>query len=95
MPQTTFSSFTSSSTASYTSKTGETKTWGHRNAQQSHRDAEGNTYERSLSQNLGEDPVYEERQFDSQGHQRLQDGGNHHDLRHQQGRRIEDVSGEK
>lgn len=84
----TYSSFTSSSTSSYTSRNGETKSYGHRNAQERHRDAEGNIYERRLSQNLGEDPVYEERQFDSQGRQRLED---QHDLRHAQGR-IEDVT---
>ncbi|CRG89386.1 hypothetical protein PISL3812_06422 [Talaromyces islandicus] len=94
MPQTTYSSFTSSSSTSYTPSDGETQTWGHRSARESHRDAEGNTYERSLSQNLGEQPVYEERQYDSQGRQRLEDDS-HHDLRNRQGRRIEDVSGEK
>lgn len=95
MPQVTYnSSLSFSSSASYTGKNGETQNWGYRTAQQSNRDAEGNTTKRSLSQKLGEDPVYEERQWDSQGRQRLEDDS-HHDSRHTQDHRIEDVSSEK
>ncbi|KAH8698953.1 hypothetical protein BGW36DRAFT_377019 [Talaromyces proteolyticus] len=93
MPFTSYISSSATCSASFTGSNGKTQSWGYRSAQQAHRDAQGNTYERSLEQNLGEDPVYEERQYDSQGRQ-LVDDGRQHDLRHPQGR-IEDVSEKK
>ncbi|OKL63823.1 hypothetical protein UA08_01097 [Talaromyces atroroseus] len=83
------SSYTSYSATTSASRTqnGETQSWGHRSANQVFRDEDNSRHERSLSQNLGEDPVYEERHYDSQGRPLL-DGGSSQ----QRQDRIEDVT---
>ena len=88
MPFTSYTSFNFSTSAS-TTRNGETKNWGYRSAHESVRDADNTRHERSMSQTLGEDPVYEERHYDAQGKLVIDDG-------RQQGQsqgqgRIEDV----
>jgi hypothetical protein len=88
------SSYTSYSvsTSGSLSQNGETQNWGHRSANQVFRDEDNSKHERSLSQNLGEDPVYEEKHYDSQGRQLLDDGsGQQQQQQHRQGH-IEDVT---
>lgn len=82
-----YTSFSFSTSASAT-RNGSTQTWGHRSAREVYRDEDNTRHERSLSQTLGEAPVYEERHYDAQGRQVIDDG---RQQQQQQGR-IEDVS---
>lgn len=85
-----YTSFSFSTTASSTHN-GETKNWGHRSAREVFQDEDNSRHERSISQKLGETPVYEEKHFDSQGRQMLENQGHAGAQQHGQGR-IEDVS---
>lgn len=84
-------SFSCSASASRTHN-GETQSWGHRSAREVFRDEDNSRHERTLSQKLGEQPVYEERHFDSQGRQLLGDGNTQQQGQGQGQARIEDVS---
>lgn len=92
-----YMSFSSSVTASRTHN-GETQNWGQRNAREVFRDEDNSRHERKLSQKLGEDAVYEERHFDSEGRQLIDDGSEQRLQQQQQqpqDRRIEDVTDKK
>ncbi|KAF3392146.1 hypothetical protein DPV78_010715 [Talaromyces pinophilus] len=85
-----YTSFKVSTSASAT-RNGSTQNWGHRSAREVYRDEDNTRHERSLSQTLGEEPVYEERHFDAQGRQVIDDGRESGQQQQGQGR-IEDVS---
>ncbi|EHA24028.1 hypothetical protein ASPNIDRAFT_39924 [Aspergillus niger ATCC 1015] len=61
-----YSSFSSSSSTSNNNNP-QTESTGHRYATTSHTDPTGATTVRTGYQNLGEEPVFEERRFDSAG----------------------------
>ncbi|EEA25409.1 hypothetical protein TMatcc_006368 [Talaromyces marneffei ATCC 18224] len=86
-----YTSFSISTSASAT-RNGETQTWGYRSAREVYRDEDNTRHERSLSQRLGEEPVYEERHYDAQGRQVIDDGRQQRDGQGQRQGRIEDVS---
>lgn len=82
-----FSSSVSYSVSS-TSGNGETTTMGQQTSHQKVTDENGNTFVRSVNQNLGEPPVESTRQYDSEGRQLTGSGADG-------SRRIEDVSDEQ
>jgi hypothetical protein len=88
-----YTAFNFSATASAT-RNGETQNWGHRSARETYRNEDNTRHERSLSQTLGEEPVYEERHYDAQGRQVIDDGRGSGQQGQGQGR-IEDVSERK
>lgn len=83
--------FFSASASASSTRNGETQNWGHRSAREVYKNEDNTRHERSISQKLGEDPIYEERHFDSQGKQLLDNGQQGQGQAQTQGR-IEDVS---
>lgn len=80
-------SYSYSSSSSSTNQNGERTVTGQQTAHQRVTDDSGNTYVRSVNQNLGEPAVESTRQFDSTGRELVGNGNAAGD-----DRRIEDVS---